>query len=183
MLCSMASSSSESCMLMLQGGLPKCTASLLGALSSDALRMHVAILIQHIAQRLPQAQVCCSPGSAHGHISAAPAVLRHSLVSNLKCTWHHCFQPYLKTLVCPLSIHLIVQGRLVQDARPAICLHLGSTHAVAMACAVQAAFQDAAAVPALQQLLQLGPDHPTAGTAAKALLVLLYDFHRAPAWL
>ncbi len=48
---------------------------------------------------------------------------------------------------------------------------------------VQAAFRDVGAVLPLQDLLQLGPDHPTAGAAAKALLVLLYDFHRAPAWL
>ena len=48
---------------------------------------------------------------------------------------------------------------------------------------VQAAFRDSGVVPGLQGLLQLGPEHPTAGAAAKALLVLLYDFHRAPAWL
>ncbi len=48
---------------------------------------------------------------------------------------------------------------------------------------VQAAFEDAGAVMALQDMLRLGPDHPTAGAAAKALLVLLYDWHRAPAWL
>ena len=52
-----------------------------------------------------------------------------------------------------------------------------------MAGAAQGGFQDAGAVPALLQLLQLGPDHSTAGAAARALLVLLYDFHRAPAWL
>lgn len=48
---------------------------------------------------------------------------------------------------------------------------------------VQAAFRDVGAVLPLQDLLQLGPDHPTAGAAAKALLVLLYDSYRAPAWL
>ncbi len=48
---------------------------------------------------------------------------------------------------------------------------------------MQAAFSQSGVVPALQALLQLGPEHPTAGAAAKALLVLLYDFHRAPAWL
>ena len=48
---------------------------------------------------------------------------------------------------------------------------------------VQAMFRDAGVVMALQHMLQLGPDHPTAGAAAKALLVLLYDYHRAPAWL
>ena len=47
----------------------------------------------------------------------------------------------------------------------------------------QAAFGDAGAVMALQDMLQLGPDHPTAGAAAKALLVLHYDWRRAPAWL
>ena len=48
---------------------------------------------------------------------------------------------------------------------------------------VQAVFRDAGAVMALQDMLQLGPDHPSAGAAAKALLVLLYDYQRAPAWL
>lgn len=52
-----------------------------------------------------------------------------------------------------------------------------------MARVLQDAFRDAGAVPGLRELLQLGPDHPTAGAAAKALLVLLYDFHRAHAWL
>ena len=73
-LCSLAGSSLDSCMLMLQAGLAKCAAGLLGALSSDELKAQVAMLIRHIAQRLPQAQVCCSPCSLHGRTSAASKV-------------------------------------------------------------------------------------------------------------
>ena len=80
-------------------------------------------------------------------------------------------------------VYCVIAMNFAGHARPATRHHLDSKDAIRMAGAVQAAFQDAGAVPALLQLLQLGPDHPTAGAAARALLVLLFDFHRAPAWL
>ena len=71
--------------------------------------------------------------------------------------------------------------------RQTLCMAMSQDAVGALANAalpVQAAFREVGAATALQGLLlRLGPDHPTAGAAAKALLVLLYDFHRAPAWL
>ena len=178
-LCSLAGSSPDSCMLMLQAGLAKCAASLLGALSSDELKAQVATLIQHIAQRLPQAQVRCSLCSAHGSTSAACGLLICSFAVYFTQSPHCQCRSCTMALMCTEAIRRALQG----DARPAIRHQLSSGDAVTTASAVQGAFQDAGAVPALLQLLQLGPDHSTAGAAARALLVLLYDFHRAPAWL
>ena len=103
-LCSMASSSPDSCMLMLQGGLAKCAASLLGALSSDELKAQVATLIQYIAQRLLQAQVRCSPCSAHRRTSAASGAYRRSSAVNIAQSPHHRCQSCMMALTCTVSL-------------------------------------------------------------------------------
>ena len=103
-LCSLASSSPDSCMLMLQAGLAKCAASLLGALSSDELKSQVAQLIQHIAQRLPQAQVRCSPCSAYACTSAASKVSKHSSAVNLAQSPHVTCQSGTDARMCAISI-------------------------------------------------------------------------------
>lgn len=48
---------------------------------------------------------------------------------------------------------------------------------------MQASFRKAQAVPALTSLVGLGPGNATAAAAARALLVLAYDYEKLEHWL
>ena len=48
---------------------------------------------------------------------------------------------------------------------------------------LQASFRKASAVPALSKLVGLGPGNAAAGAAARALLVLAYDYEKLQHWL
>lgn len=49
--------------------------------------------------------------------------------------------------------------------------------------ALQASFRKASAVPALTRLVGLGPGNDAAAAAARALLVLSYDYEKLLHWL